>query len=36
MRIFWDLNKSKELVRKTLSVLEIHLSKDIDGDGMLG
>jgi len=36
MGIFWDLNKTKELLRKTLSALEVHLSKDIDGDGVLG
>tara|TARA_R110001632_G_scaffold10559_5_gene39032 strand:- start:1843 stop:2034 length:192 start_codon:yes stop_codon:yes gene_type:complete len=31
-----ELTKTKELLRKTLSALETHLNKDIDGDGNLG
>jgi len=31
-----DLANTRELLKKTLAALEIHLSKDIDGDGKLG
>jgi DNA-binding protein H-NS len=31
-----DLTNTRELLKKTLAALEIHLSKDIDGDGKLG
>lgn len=31
-----DLDNTKSLLKKTLAALEIHLSKDIDGDGKLG
>ena len=31
-----DLATTKGLLKKTLAALEIHLSKDIDGDGKLG
>ena len=31
-----DLAATKALLKKTLGVLEVHLSKDIDGDGKLG
>ncbi len=31
-----ELAHTKELLNKTLSALETHLSKDIDGDGKLG
>lgn len=31
-----ELEKTKELLRKTLIALETHLSKDIDGDGKMG
>ena len=31
-----DLASTRELLKKTLAALEIHLSKDIDGDGKLG
>ncbi len=31
-----ELKNTKVLLRKTLTALETHLSKDIDGDGKLG
>jgi len=31
-----ELEHTKELLNKTLSALENHLGKDIDGDGRLG
>ncbi|WP_431159367.1 hypothetical protein [Winogradskyella poriferorum] len=31
-----ELSTTKALLRKTLEALEMHLSKDIDGDGQLG
>ncbi len=31
-----ELNKTRDLLKKTLAALETHLSKDIDGDGKLG
>jgi len=31
-----ELASTRELLKKTLAALEIHLSKDIDGDGKLG
>lgn len=31
-----ELSTTKTLLRKTLEALEMHLSKDIDGDGQLG
>ena len=31
-----ELIKTKELLKKTLAALEMHLNKDIDGDGELG
>lgn len=31
-----ELELTKELLNKTLSALETHLNKDIDGDGKLG
>ncbi len=31
-----DLRKTQELLAKTLSVLETHVGKDIDGDGITG
>ena len=31
-----NLANTRELLKKTLATLEIHLSKDIDGDGKLG
>lgn len=31
-----ELEHTKELLNKTLSALETHLNKDIDGDGKLG
>jgi hypothetical protein len=31
-----ELDKTKTLLRKTLEALEMHLNKDIDGDGKLG
>lgn len=31
-----ELDKTKVLLRKTLEALEMHISKDIDGDGKLG
>ena len=31
-----DLAATKGLLKKTLAALEVHLSKDIDGDGKLG
>ncbi|MFY0604859.1 MAG: hypothetical protein JXQ93_13045 [Flavobacteriaceae bacterium] len=31
-----ELANTKELLKKTLSALETHLSKDIDGDGKTG
>ena len=35
-RLEKDLASTKELLKKTLAALEVHLSKDIDGDGKLG
>ena len=31
-----ELQKTRELLYKTLQVLEKHVGKDIDGDGVLG
>jgi hypothetical protein len=31
-----DLLATKDLLKKTLAALEVHLSTDIDGDGKLG
>ena len=31
-----DLASTKDLLKKTLAALEVHLSTDIDGDGKLG
>ncbi len=31
-----DLESTRSLLKKTLAALEVHLSKDIDGDGKLG
>jgi len=31
-----ELNKNKELLRKTLIALENHVQVDIDGDGKMG
>jgi len=32
----WELAKTKELLYKTLKILEEQAGKDIDGDGKLG
>lgn len=31
-----ELQKTKLLLRKTLEALEVHIGKDIDGDGLTG
>lgn len=31
-----ELKKTRALLRKTLEALEIHIVKDIDGDGKMG
>lgn len=31
-----ELNTTRALLRKTLEALEMHLTKDIDGDGKMG
>lgn len=31
-----ELDKTRDLLKKTLVALETHLSKDIDGDGKMG
>ena len=31
-----ELTKTRALLRKTLEALEIHIVKDIDGDGKMG
>ena len=36
VKIEGELEKTRELLRKTLIALEEHLDKDIDGDGKTG